>query len=110
MNKDIINFDDFEKLDLRIGKIIEAERMEGSDKIIKTIVDLGEEKRQILAGIGKYYSPEDLINKVVTVIVNLSPRKIMELESQGMILAVKDEENLSILTTDKDIKIGSKIS
>lgn len=110
MNKDIINFDDFEKLDLRIGKIIEAERMEGSDKIIKTIVDLGEEKRQILAGIGKYYSPEDLINKVVTVIVNLAPRKIMELESQGMILAVKDEENLSILTTDKDIKIGSKIS
>ncbi len=110
MNKDIINFDDFEKIDLRIGKIIEAERMEGSDKIIKTIVDLGEEKRQILAGIGKYYSPEDLINKVVTVIVNLSPRKIMELESQGMILAVKDEENLSILTTDKDIKIGSKIS
>lgn len=110
MNKDIINFDDFEKLDLRIGKIIEAERMEGSDKIIKTIVDLGEEERQILAGIGKYYSPEDLINKVVTVIVNLSPRKIMELESQGMILAVKDEENLSILTTDKDIKIGSKIS
>lgn len=110
MNKDIINFDDFEKLDLRIGKIIEAERMEGSDKIIKTIVDLGEEERQILAGIGKYYSPEDLINKVVTVIVNLSPRKIMELESQGMILAVKDEENLSILTTDKDIRIGSKIS
>ena len=110
MNKDIINFDDFEKLDLRIGKIIEAERMEGSDKIIKTIVDLGEEKRQILAGIGKYYSPEDLINKVVTVIVNLAPRKIMELERQGMILAVKDEENLSILTTDKDIKIGSKIS
>lgn len=110
MNKDIINFDDFEKLDLRIGKIIEAERMEGSDKIIKTIVDLGEEERQILAGIGKYYSPEDLINKVVTVIVNLAPRKIMELESQGMILAVKDEENLSILTTDKDIRIGSKIS
>lgn len=108
--KDIINFEEFEKIDLRIGRIIEAERMEGSDKIIRTLIDLGEEKRQVLAGIGKYYAPEDLINKDVVVVVNLLPRKIMNLESQGMILAVKDEENLSFLTTDKKIKNGSKIS
>jgi methionine--tRNA ligase beta chain len=108
--KNIINFEEFEKIDLRIGRIIEAERVEGSDKIIKTVVDVGGERRQILAGIGKHYSPESLINKDIVIVINLSPRKIMNFESEGMILAVKDEENLSILTTDKIIKNGSIIS
>lgn len=105
-----INFEDFIKIDLRIGKIIEAERVEGSNKIIKTIVDLGEEKKQVLAGIGEFYTPEELIDKVVAVVVNLSPKKIMGFDSEGMILAVKDGESLSLLGTDKEIKIGSKIS
>lgn len=105
-----INFEDFIKIDLRIGKIIEAERVEGSNKIIKTIVDLGEEKKQVLAGIGEFYTPEELIDKVVAVVVNLSSKKIMGMDSEGMILAVKDGENLSLLGTDKEIKIGSKIS
>lgn len=107
---EIINFEDFIKIDLRIGKIIEAEKVEGSTKIIKTIVDLGEEKKQVLAGIGEFYTPEELIDKVVAVVVNLSPKKIMGMDSEGMILAVKDGENLSLLGTDKEIKIGSKIS
>jgi methionine--tRNA ligase beta chain len=107
---EMINFEDFVKIDLRIGKIIEAEKVEGSSKIIKTIVDLGEEKRQILAGIGKFYTPEELINKIVIVVVNLSPKKIMGMDSEGMILAVKDDNNLSLLGVDKEIKIGSKIS
>ncbi len=107
---EMINFEDFVKIDLRIGKIIEAEKVEGSSKIIKTTVDLGEEKRQILAGIGKFYTPEELINKIVIVVVNLSPKKIMGMDSEGMILAVKDDNNLSLLGVDKEIKIGSKIS
>ncbi|MDK2948841.1 MAG: methionyl-tRNA synthetase [Patescibacteria group bacterium] len=105
-----INYEDFIKTDLRIGKIIEAEKVEGSTKIIKTIVDLGEEKRQILAGIGEFYSPEELINKFVAVVANLSPKKIMGMDSEGMILAVKDDKDLSLLTINKEIKIGSKIS
>lgn len=107
---EMINFEDFVKIDLRIGKIIEAEKVEGSSKIIKTTVDLGEENRQILAGIGKFYTPEELINKIVIVVANLSPKKIMGMDSEGMILAVKDDNNLSLLGVDKEIKIGSKIS
>ncbi len=107
---EMINFEDFVKIDLRIGKIIEAEKVEGSSKIIKTTVDLGEEKRQILAGIGKFYTPEELINKIVVVVANLSSKKIMGMDSEGMILAVKDDNNLSLLGVDKEIKIGSKIS
>ena len=106
----MINFEDFIKIDLRIGKIIEAEKVEGSSKIIKTIVDLGEEKKQILAGIGEFYAPEELINKIVVLVVNLSSKKIMGMDSEGMILAVKDDNDLSLLGVDKEIKIGSKIS
>jgi len=108
--KNIINFEEFEKVDLRAGKVIEVERVEGSDKLLKLQIDLGEEKRQILAGIGKAYTPEDLINKVLIVIINLEPRMLMGLESQGMVLAVKDINNLSILVPDKEIIPGSKIS
>jgi len=107
---EMINFEDFVKIDLRVGKIIEVEKVEGSSKIVKTTVDLGEEKRQILAGIGKFYTPEELINKIVIVVANLSPKKIMGMDSEGMILAVKDDNNLSLLGVDKEIKIGSKIS
>jgi methionine--tRNA ligase beta chain len=108
--KSIINFEEFEKIDLRAGKILEAERVEGSDKLLKLQVDLGEEKRQILAGIGKTYTPEELINKTVIVIINLEPRMLMGLESQGMVLAVKDNNNLSVLVPEKEIVPGSKIS
>ena len=105
-----INFEDFLKVDLRLGKIVEAEKVEGSVKIIKTIIDLGETKKQILAGIGEYYNPEDLINKNVVIVANLSPKKIMGMDSEGMMLALKDENNLSLLFTDKDIEKGSRVS
>lgn len=108
--KSLINIDEFDKADLRVGKIVEAERVEGSDKLLKLQIDLGEEKRQILAGIGKAYLPEELINKSVVVIINLEPRMMMGLESQGMVLAVKDNNNLSVLFPDKEILPGSKIS
>ncbi|MFZ3057806.1 MAG: methionine--tRNA ligase subunit beta [Minisyncoccales bacterium] len=108
--KSVINFEEFEKIDLRAGKILEAKRVEGSDKLLKLQIDLGEEKRQILAGIGKTYTPEELINKTVIVIINLEPRMLMGLESQGMVLAVKDNNNLSVLVPEKEIVPGSKIS
>jgi hypothetical protein len=84
--------------------------VEGSDKLIKLQIDLENEKRQILAGIGKSYSPEELINKSVTVIINLEPKIMMGLESRGMVLAVKDNNNLSVLVPEKEIIPGSKIS
>jgi len=108
--KSLITIDEFDKADLRVGKIFEAERVEGSDKLLKLQIDLGEEKRQILAGIGKTYAPEELINKSVVVIINLEPRMMMGLQSQGMVLAVKDSNNLSILSPDKEIISGSKLS
>jgi len=108
--KSVINIDEFDKADLRVGKIVEVERVEGSDKLLKLQVDLGEEKRQILAGIGKAYLPEELINKSVVVIINLEPRTMMGFTSQGMVLAVKDNNNLSVLGPDKEIASGSKLS
>lgn len=110
VKKEIIAYDDFAKADLRLGKILEASRVEGSPKLLKLKVDFGTEQRQVLAGIGKKYEPEVLIGKSATFVVNLEPRMMMGLESQGMILAVSDDENLSILSPDKDIKPGSKVS
>lgn len=84
----MINFDDFVKVELRVGIVLEAEEVPGSEKLIKQIVDFGEfGKRQILSGIKKWYKPSQLIGKQFVYVVNLEPRKMMGLESQGMILA-----------------------
>lgn len=106
----MINFEEFEKVDLRVGKIIEAEKIEESEKLLKLQVDLGEEKRQILAGIAKFYAPEDLVGKSVVLVVNLEPKIMFNMESQGMILAVKDSDDLSVLVPEREIVPGSKIS
>jgi methionyl-tRNA synthetase len=106
----MITIDDFLKLDLRIVKVIEATRMEGSDKLLKLIVDMGSEKRQILSGIGKSYQPEDLIGKNLIAIANLEPRKMMGEESQGMILATGDDlEDITLLSPIKEVEAGSTI-
>jgi len=107
---EIINFEDFSKVDLRVAKILEAVKVDGSSKLIKIIIDLGHEKRQLLAGIGEYYLPEDLVGKNVVVVANLLPRKIMGFDSEAMILAVKDSNNLSLLSIEKDIEVGSRVS
>lgn len=106
----MISFEDFKKIDLRIAKIISVSKIEESEKLLKIEVELGEEKRTIVAGIAGYYSPEELINKNVVVIVNLEPRIMFNIESQGMILAVKDENNLSVLVPEREIKNGLKIT
>ena len=106
---EIINFDDFSRLNIRVGKIIGAEDVEGSNKLIKMKVDIGDEERQIVAGISKYYSLDELTNKTVIVLINLEPRKIFGIESQGMLLASIDEDKVSLLQTDKEMIPGSEI-
>ncbi len=104
-----IGIEDFAKIELKIGTVIAAEKVEKSDKLIKLKVDIGEE-RQIVAGIGKAYSPEDLIGKKIVVLANLKPVKLMGVESQGMLLAATDSEGtLTILTPERDVKTGAKI-
>ncbi len=107
---DLIGIEDFLKLDIRLARIISAERVEGSEKLLKLRVSLGEEERTLVAGIAKFYSPEELIGKKVLMLANLKPRKIFGIESQGMILALSDGENLSLIVPDRDIKEGAKAS
>jgi methionine--tRNA ligase beta chain len=106
----MVTIDDFAKLDIRVVKVLEATRMEGSKKLLKLLVDIGGENRQILSGIGKSYQPEDIIGKQLIAIVNLEPRNMMGEESQGMILATGDDiENITLLEPIKEVANGSKI-
>jgi methionyl-tRNA synthetase len=105
-----ITFDYFEKVDLRIGKIIEAVAVPESKKLLKIQVDFGTEKRQCIAGLLKVYKPEDLMGKKCVFLLNLQRRMLAGLESQCMILAAEDEAgNVSVLQPEKDLAEGSKI-
>ncbi len=105
-----ISYEYFEKLDLRVGKIIEAEMVPKANKLLKLTVDLGFEKRTILSGIAEYYKPEEMIGKLVTVVANLAPRKIRGIESQGMLLmAGNDMGKLYSVISEKDIELGSVV-
>lgn len=107
----MITFEDFQKLDIRVGKILTAERIEGADKLLKLEVDIGAEKRQVIAGIAKSYQPEELIGKESIFLTNLEPRKIRGLESQAMIMiAVDEEKNMTLLSPVKEINTGIKVS
>ncbi len=107
--KDYIDFEDFEKLDIRVGKVLECEKVKKSEKLLRFTLEVGSETRQILSGISKYHTPEELIGKNVIFIANLKPRKIMGLESNGMILSAEFENGLTALTTIKDIQSGAEI-
>jgi methionine--tRNA ligase beta chain len=105
-----IPFDEFQKLDMRIGKIAEANQIPGSRNLIRMIVDFGTEKRQAVAGLLQWYKPEDLVGKKCAFILNLQRRKLMGVESQCMILAAEDDKgNVVVLQPEKDAKEGSKI-
>ena len=108
---EIITIDDFKKVQLRVGRIVSAERIEGSDKLLRLEVDLGEElKRQILAGIGKTYAVEAIVGKEAVFVANLAPRNMMGYESQGMLLATGESaEEVVILTPQKEVAPGSLI-
>jgi methionine--tRNA ligase beta chain len=105
-----IPFDEFQKLDLRIGKIIEANQIPNSRNLIRMTVDFGTEKRQAVAGLFQWYKPEQLVGKKGAFILNLQRRKMMGVESQCMIFAAEDDKgNVVVLQPEKDIAEGSKI-
>ncbi len=107
--KTIISFSDFDKLDLRVGKILKAELKEGSIKLLRLTVDFGEEgTRNILSGIAQFYKPEDLVGKSFVFIINLEPRKLMGELSEGMILAADGQTPLPLKPLKK-IKAGTII-
>ncbi len=104
-----IGIEDFGKIELRVGKIISAEKVEKSEKLVKLKVDIGAETRQVVAGIGKNYSPDELTGKTVVIVANLKPAKLMGIESQGMVLAASSGDSLAVVTFDREIKPGSRV-
>lgn len=106
----MIKFEDFVKVELKVGTVMDAEDVEESEKLLQLKVDLGEEKpRQILAGVKQWYKPEDLVDKQVVVVANLKPRTMMGLESQGMMLAADSKDGPVFLTVPKKVPAGTKI-
>lgn len=107
----VAEFADFQKLDLRVGRVVAAQKHPNADKLLKVMVDIGEaEPRQVLAGIAEFYAPEDLVGRQVTVVANLAPRAIRGLESRGMILAVRVEGGLELMAPAGEVPPGSKVS
>ena len=115
-----MTIDEFQKADLRVGKVVSAERIEGSEKLLKLQVDIGtlsqdsseaSELRQILAGIAKTHAPEELVGKEIIIIANLEPRMMMGMESRGMILAAHGGNGEPVLIApEREVPPGSKIS
>jgi methionyl-tRNA synthetase len=109
--KETIEFDDFTKLDIRIGTILEAEKVAKTKKLLKLKVDVGIDTRTIVSGIAESFSPEDIIGKQVSVLVNLAPRKIRGVESQGMILMTDTPDGkLAFVEPEKAVKNGQAVS
>jgi methionine--tRNA ligase beta chain len=106
---ELIEYDDFAKLDLVVVKVINAEKLEGTRNLIKLIVSDGKEERVIVSGISGSYTAEELVDKKIVMLLNLKPKKIFNIESNGMILAAENEEEISLLICDKELPEGSKI-
>jgi methionyl-tRNA synthetase len=105
-----VTIDEFKNVSLRVGKVTAAERVEGSEKLLKLQIDVGE-PRQVLSGIAKDYAPEALVGKEVVIVTNLDPRKMMGFESQGMLLAAHGENGEPvILTVEREVPPGAQIS
>ena len=104
----MITIEDFKKVEIKVGQVMAAERVTGSDKLLKLTVEVGEAMpRQIIAGIGKTYEPEALLGKQLAVLVNLEPRSIMGLESQGMVLAASGDAGPVILVPERPVPSGA---
>lgn len=108
--KEEINIEDFNKIQLKVGKILSAEKIENADKLLKFQVDIGEEQIQVLSGIAEYYNPEDLVGWKVIVVTNLEPAKLRGELSEGMFLCAKQEETVTLIKLDEKIKTGSFIT
>ena len=107
----MITYEDFAKLDLRVAKVLSAERIEGSERLLKLQVDVGAEfgQKQIIAGIGAVYTPEAITGKQIIIINNLEPRKLMGYDSNGMLLAADNKNGPVILCPSSEVPMGSKI-
>ncbi len=105
----MISYEEFKKVEMRIGKVISAEKIPGAKKLLRLVVDFGNEKRQAVSGIADQYKPEDLIGKKFAFVVNLEPRKFMGVESQCMILAAEKDGKVALLAPVVDIEEGAEI-
>jgi methionine--tRNA ligase beta chain len=105
----MISFEEFKKIDLRVARVLEAESMENSEKLLKLKIDIGGEERQLLAGIKQFYNPKDLPGREIVVVANLESKKIMGLESQGMLLAASDEGKPVLLLPENEVPPGTRI-
>jgi len=106
-----ITIDDFAKLDIRVARVVNAEPVKKADRLLKLTLEVGDQTRQVVSGIARYYTPEELIGKTVILLANLKPVKLRGELSQGMILAATDDnDNLALLTVDREIDSGSRIS
>ena len=108
---EMITFDDFAKLDLRVAKILEAKPHPDADRLLVLQIDLGDEQRQLVAGIKQYYEPESLVGKLIVVVRNLKPRKMRGEESNGMLLAASDDEKSQVVlvSPESDIAPGARV-
>jgi methionine--tRNA ligase beta chain len=105
----MISLEDFQKIDLRVAKILQAERIENSQKLIKLKVDLGEEKRIIVAGIGEKYEPEELIGQLIIIVANLEPKEIKGIKSEGILLAVDSKNGPVLIVPLEQVFVGEKV-
>ena len=111
MADDRISIDDFSKVELKTAEVLEVEKVEGADKLLKLQIKVGEENRQIVAGIAEHYSPEELVGKKIVVVANLKPAVIRGVESNGMLLAVSTKDSVILVTPeDTDVPSGLRIS
>tara|TARA_B110000014_G_C19607777_1_gene321815 strand:- start:53 stop:379 length:327 start_codon:yes stop_codon:yes gene_type:complete len=106
---DYVSYDDFSKLDLRVAKIISTEKIPGKSRIIRGIISLGNEERDVIIGGAEFYEPEDLIGNLVIVVANLEPKKMAGIESNAMLLAADIENKPFWLTVDENVPEGTKI-
>ncbi len=104
-----VSYDEFSKLDLRIAKIVSVEKIPGKSKIVKGVIDLGQEKREVIIGGAEYYQPENLIGKTVVVVANLESRKIAGINSNAMLLAADLDNKPVWLTVSEDVPVGTQI-
>ncbi|MBW6514559.1 MAG: methionine--tRNA ligase [Candidatus Syntrophosphaera sp.] len=107
--KEQVSYEDFDRLDIRVAKVLEADSVPKTDKLLRLKVDIGSEQRELVAGIAEHYTPEDIIGKQVVMLVNLEPRKIRGILSRGMILAVHSEGKLSLVIPARDCLPGSTV-
>ena len=109
--KELVSFDDFQKMDIRVGTVLEAQKVPKTKKLLQLKVDTGIDQRTVVSGIAEHYAPEEIIGKQVSILVNLAPRKIKGIESQGMILMAENlDGTLAFVQPDKDIKTGGEVA